>query len=70
MVSVCGNGGAGTPPRKLDPPGAINTVANAVSGNNAVGSYFDGSTDRAFLYNGSTYTTLDGPGGSAQWAPS
>jgi hypothetical protein len=38
-------------------------VANAVSGNNVVGSYFDGNTDRAFVYDGSAFTTLDGPGG-------
>jgi len=42
-------------------PGAT-TEAHGISGGNIVGSYYDSSITRhGFLYNGSTYTTLDDP---------
>ena len=38
------------------------TVAKGVSGNNIVGSYLDSSGgSHGFLYNGTTYTTIDDP---------
>jgi hypothetical protein len=50
----------------LSVPGAennANTRALGVSGNNVVGEYIDGSGHQyGFLYNGSSYTTLNVPG--------
>jgi hypothetical protein len=44
-------------------PGAANTVASGISGNNIVGYYTpSNSPTKGFLYNGSTYTTLSVPG--------
>jgi len=41
---------------------------NGISGSNAVGYYFDGSTYHGFLYNGAGYTTLDPPGSALSFA--
>jgi uncharacterized membrane protein len=44
-------------------PGAQQTNARGISGNTIVGSYWDASGyAHGFLYNGSTYTTLNAPG--------
>lgn len=45
----------------LTVPGAEDTYAVGVSGNNVVGYYYNGSFYQGFLYNGSGYTTLDDP---------
>jgi len=45
-----------------DPLGVDGTYALGISGNNIVGYYVDGSSYlHGFLYNGTTYTTLDDP---------
>lgn len=48
----------------LSVPGAVDTYANGISGNNIVGFYDTGTgtTDQGFLYDGSAYTTLSVPG--------
>jgi len=44
-------------------PDANITVARGIDGSNIVGSYLDGSgIGHSFLYNGSSWTTLDVPG--------
>ena len=44
--------------------GAQGTIAWGIDGNNIVGSYIDASGfDHGFLYDFSTYTTLDDPAG-------
>ncbi len=52
----------------IDVPGAVNTTPFGVSGNNVVGYYYDGATTHGFLWNGSTYTTLDAPGATMDTA--
>jgi PEP-CTERM motif len=55
----------------LDDPLAIPgyTEASGISGGNIVGAYTDNSfVTHGFLYNGSTYTTLDGPLGTGDTA--
>jgi hypothetical protein len=37
-------------------------MAFGIDGNNIVGRYYDGGGYHGFLYDGSTWTTLDGPG--------
>ncbi len=45
-----------------DPLGVDGTIATGIDGNNIVGGYRDATgTMHGFLYNGSTYTTLDAP---------
>jgi hypothetical protein len=45
-----------------DPLGVNGTAAFGISGNNIVGVYLDSSgNNNGFLYNGSTWTTLDDP---------
>jgi hypothetical protein len=47
------------------PLGIGQTIARGISGNNIVGYYTDSSDNvHGFLYNGSTYTTLDDPLGA------
>src|ERR1700677_5330264 len=46
----------------LSVPGAEDTYAVGICGNNIVGSYYNGSSWYAFLYIGSSYTTLNIPG--------
>ena len=49
----------------LDFPGGTSTEAHGIDGSNIVGSYTDATTKpHGFLYNGSTYTTLDDPLGT------
>src|SRR5216110_212431 len=50
----------------LDYPSTTSgTAAYGISGNNIVGFYTDSSAvNHGFLYNGSTYTTLDNPNAS------
>lgn len=45
----------------LDMPGATETYAYGISGNNIVGEYYN-SGRRSFLYNGTNWTTLEMPG--------
>ena len=46
----------------LDAPSATATAATGISGNNIVGYYIDATGfGHGFLYNGSSYTTLDDP---------
>jgi len=46
----------------IDDPLGVNTFAQGISGNNIVGYYEDSSGNyNGFLYNGSTYTTLNNP---------
>ena len=47
---------------QINPPGSVSSQATAVSGNNVVGYYSNGSITQGFLYNGSTYTTINYPG--------
>src|SRR5262249_41418957 len=48
-----------------DPAGAVgSTQVTGISGSNIVGTYFAASANHGFLYNGSTYTTLDDPLGT------
>lgn len=49
----------------LNVPGAANTWAYGISGNNVVGTYLNGGSHQGFLYNGSSYTTLSVPGASS-----
>ncbi len=44
-------------------PGAMTTEAYGISGKNIIGAYYDGST-HSFLYDGSTYSTFNGPPGA------
>src|SRR5208337_4579084 len=45
---------------------AFGTQAYGISGNNIVGDYYDSSSnEHGFLYNGSTWTTIDDPLASA-----
>jgi hypothetical protein len=47
----------------LNYPGATGeTIAQGISGNNIVGQYWDNSGEHGFLYNGTSWTTLDYPG--------
>jgi hypothetical protein len=48
----------------LSVPGAKDTEAFGISGNNIVGEYDNASGEYGFLYNGSSYTTLSVPGAS------
>lgn len=49
----------------LDVPGAVQTFAFGISGSNVVGQYIDSSNqEHGFLFNGSTYSTLDDPLGA------
>jgi hypothetical protein len=41
--------------------GSWGTIADGISGNNIVGIYYNSSGTHGFLYDGSTYTTLDDP---------
>ena len=52
----------------LSVPGAANTWALGISGNNVVGTYLNGGSHQGFLYNGSSYTTLTVPGATWTWA--
>ena len=45
----------------LDLPG-IHSGAQGIDGNNIVGWYSDGDAVRGFLFDGTTYTTIDVPG--------
>ncbi len=45
----------------LDAPQATTTYAKGIDGGNIVGSYYDDSGYHHFLYNGSTWATLDLP---------
>src|SRR5215469_4223673 len=48
--------------KTLDVPSATGgTFVWGIDGGNIVGYYTDGTGDHGFLYNGSTYTTLDDP---------
>ncbi len=47
----------------LSYPGATDTVAWAIDGNNVVGRYGDATGSHGFIYNGSTYSSF-GPAGS------
>ena len=50
----------------LDVPGATGgTRAYGIDDGNIVGSYYDGSGNHGFSYDGSTYTTLDVPGANS-----
>lgn len=45
-----------------DPLGTLGTLPQGISGNNIVGYYIDaGGKAHGFLYNGSTYTTINYP---------
>jgi hypothetical protein len=48
----------------IDVPGATGTHVQGISGNNIVGYYQNATGQHGFLYNGSTYTTLDDPNAS------
>jgi hypothetical protein len=48
-----------------DPLATNGTEPWAISGNSIVGFYRDASGEHGFLFNGTTYTTLDVPGGTA-----
>jgi hypothetical protein len=50
-------------------PGARYTWIRGINGNNLVGSYYDDASGKthAFLYNGSTWTTIDMPGARYTW---
>jgi hypothetical protein len=63
VVGVAGPARAGF--TILDYPGSNQTIAQSVSGGNVAGYYRDGTTYRGFLYDGTTYTTLD-PTGSLE----
>jgi len=54
----------------LDYPGAVDTYAKGIDGNNIVGSYTDSSgEDHGFLYDGvNTWTSLDYPGAISTYA--
>jgi hypothetical protein len=52
----------------LSVPGAIQTRAWGISGNNIVGYYTGFTGTYGFLYNGSSYTTLSVPGAVTTWA--
>jgi hypothetical protein len=47
-----------------DPLGTDGTVADGISGNNIVGNYYTSDGDHGFLYNGSTYVSLNDPLGT------
>ena len=53
----------------LDMPGANDTFAHDIDGNNVVGWFYSdpGSSKRDFLYNGTDYTTLNVPGAAYPW---
>ena len=48
--------------RTLDYPGAWSTAGMAISGGNVVGYYYDGTQIHGFLWDDSSYTTLDPSG--------
>ncbi len=52
----------------LSVPGATNTSAQGISGNNIVGYCDDASGGHGFIYNGSSYTTLNVPGATSSYA--
>ncbi len=45
----------------VDVPGALGTAVYGIDGNNIVGYYYDSTTSHGFLYDGTTFTTLDHP---------
>ncbi len=47
-----------------DPSATAGTFAQSMSGSNVVGSYQDGAGSHGFVYNGTTFTTLDDPAAS------
>src|SRR5262249_45345122 len=55
----------GTNISTLAVPGASQTTATAVSGNNIAGLYWDGAGQHVFVKSGSTYNTLNVPGGTS-----
>ena len=71
VIAVAATSAYGTPWTwtNLDYPGAEDTQAWGISGNNVVGQYWDSNSNNAhgFLYNGTTWTSLDYPGASDTW---
>jgi len=62
LVLFCGTSSARANWTTLDFPGATSTSIHGIDGDNIVGYYYDGSKGHGFLYDGSTWTTLDYPG--------
>lgn len=52
----------------IDYPGASETLAHGIDGDNIVGYYSDGSIHHGFVYDGLSYTRLDMPGATATYA--
>jgi len=67
LFSSCALAGTWT---TLEKPGATETNAYGIDGNNIVGNYVQDDVGHGFLYDGLTWTTLDAPGAIATYVQS
>jgi hypothetical protein len=66
FLLIAGYGEAGTK-IMFDAPGASDTYAYGIDGDNIVGFYYDDSGSHGFLYDGINWTTIDVPGAGATY---